>query len=37
MSAYSVAQAQSQLERLVDKALTGEIVTITRGGRAPAG
>jgi prevent-host-death family protein len=33
MGAYSLAQAQSQLERLVDEALTGEIVTITRDGR----
>ncbi len=33
MSAYSLAQAQSELGRLVDEALTGEIVTITRDGR----
>jgi prevent-host-death family protein len=33
MGAYSLAQAQSELGRLVDEALTGEIVTITRDGR----
>jgi antitoxin (DNA-binding transcriptional repressor) of toxin-antitoxin stability system len=33
MGAYSLAQAQTQLDRLVDEALTGEIVTITRDGR----
>ena len=33
MGAYSLDQAQEQLARLVDEALTGEIVTITRDGR----
>jgi prevent-host-death family protein len=33
MRAYSLAQARIQLDRLVDEALTGEIVTITRDGR----
>jgi antitoxin (DNA-binding transcriptional repressor) of toxin-antitoxin stability system len=33
MGAYSLAQAQEQLARLVDEALTGEIVTLTRDGR----
>ena len=33
MSAYSLAQAKDQLSRLVDEALTGETVTITRHGR----
>ncbi len=33
MGAYSLAQAQTELDRLVDEALTGEIVTITRDGR----
>ncbi len=33
MGAYSIAQAKDQLARLVDEALTGEIVTLTRGGR----
>jgi len=33
MGAYSLAEAQTQLDRLVDQALTGEIVTITRDGR----
>lgn len=33
MGAYSLSQAQDQLARLVDEALTGEIVTITRDGR----
>ena len=33
MGAYSLAQAQEQLARLVDEALTGEVVTITRHGR----
>jgi prevent-host-death family protein len=33
MGAYSLAQAQEQLASLVDEALTGEIVTITRDGR----
>ena len=33
MGAYSLAQAQEQLARLVDEALAGEIVTITLDGR----
>ena len=33
MGAYSLNQAKEQLARLVDEALTGEIVTITRDGR----
>jgi prevent-host-death family protein len=33
MGAYSLAQAQQQLDRLVDEALTGEVVTLTRDGR----
>ena len=33
MGAYSLDQAQEQLARLVDEALTGEIVTIMRDGR----
>jgi prevent-host-death family protein len=33
MAACSLAQAQSELDRLVDEALTGETVTITRDGR----
>jgi prevent-host-death family protein len=33
MGAYSLAQAQEQLAHLVDEALTGEVVTITRDGR----
>lgn len=33
MGAYSLAQAKLELDRLVDEALTGEVVTITRGGR----
>ena len=33
MGAYSLDQAQEQLARLVDEALAGEIVTITRDGR----
>jgi antitoxin (DNA-binding transcriptional repressor) of toxin-antitoxin stability system len=33
MGAYSLAQAEEQLARLVDEALTGEIVTLTRDGR----
>jgi len=34
MTAYSLAQAQQQLDRLVDEALAGEVVTITREGGA---
>jgi len=33
MGAYSLAQAKLELDRLVEEALTGEVVTITRGGR----
>ena len=33
MGAYSLDQAQEELARLVDEALAGEIVTITRDGR----
>ena len=33
MGAYSLAQAKQDLDRLVEEALTGEVVTITRGGR----
>ena len=33
MGAYPLAQAQEQLARLVDEALTGEVVTITRDGK----
>ncbi len=33
MSAYSIAQAKDQLSRLVDEALSGEAVTITRHGK----
>ena len=33
MGAYSVAQAKQDLERLVEEALTGEVVTITRDGQ----
>ena len=33
MSTYSLAQAKDQLSRLVDEALTGEPVVITRHGR----
>jgi antitoxin (DNA-binding transcriptional repressor) of toxin-antitoxin stability system len=34
VGAYSLAQAKDQLSRLVDEALEGEIVTITRDGKA---
>ena len=34
MGAYSLAQAQSQLGQLVEAALKGEVVTITRNGQA---
>jgi len=30
MGTYSLAQAKDQLSRLVDEALSGEVVTITR-------
>ena len=33
MAAYSLAQAKDQLSRLIDEALRGEIVTITRHGK----
>lgn len=33
MSSYSVAKAKEQLSRLIDEALAGETVTITRHGR----
>ena len=33
MGVYSLAQAKDQLSRLVDEALSGEIVTITRHGK----
>jgi len=32
MGAYTLAQAKDELARLVEEALTGEIVTITRDG-----
>ena len=34
MPSYSLAQAQDQFSRLVDEALAGEPVTITRDGAA---
>ncbi len=33
MSSYSVAQAKSHFSQLIDKALSGELVTITRHGK----
>jgi prevent-host-death family protein len=33
MSSYSVAQAKTHLSRLIDQALSGETVTITRHGK----
>ena len=33
MSVYSVAQAKDQLSKLIDEALAGEEVTITRHGK----
>ena len=33
MSMYSVAHAKEQLSRLIDEALAGETVTITRHGK----
>jgi prevent-host-death family protein len=33
MAIYSLAQAKDQLSRLIDEALKGEIVTITRHGK----
>jgi prevent-host-death family protein len=34
MGAYSLAQAKDQLSRLIDEALRGEVVTITRSDKA---
>ena len=34
MAIYPLAQAKDQLSRLIDEALRGEIVTITRHGKA---
>jgi len=34
MATYTLAQAKDQLSRLVDEALNGEPVTITRHGKA---
>lgn len=36
MSSYSIAQAKDQLSRLVDEAIRGEHVTITRHGKPVA-
>ena len=36
MSTYSVAQAKTQLSKLIDEALAGETVTITRHGKPAA-
>lgn len=33
MSNYSVAQAKSNFSRLIDEAISGEVVTITRHGK----
>ncbi|KAF2991094.1 type II toxin-antitoxin system Phd/YefM family antitoxin [Methylocystis sp. MJC1] len=33
MSSYPIAKAKEQLSRLVDEALSGETVTITRHGK----
>ena len=33
MAVYSLAQAKDQLSRLIDEALKGDIVTITRHGK----
>jgi len=33
MGAYSLAQAKQQLDRLVEEALTGEVVSIIRDGQ----
>ncbi len=33
MTTYSLAQAKDHLSRLIDEALAGEIVTITRHGK----
>ena len=37
MSTYALAQAKDQLSRLVDAAMTGETVTLTRRGNPVAG
>jgi prevent-host-death family protein len=34
VGAYSLTQAKDQLSRLIDEALRGEIVTISRDGKA---
>jgi len=34
LSTYSIAQAKDQLSKLVDEALAGDTVTITRHGKA---
>ena len=36
MSTYTIAQAKDQLSRLVDEAMTGELVTLTRHGERVA-
>jgi prevent-host-death family protein len=36
MSAYSIAQAKDHLSKLIDEALAGEEVTITRHGKPVA-
>jgi prevent-host-death family protein len=36
MPSYSVAEARNNLSRLIDEALSGEAVTITRHGQAVA-
>lgn len=36
MSVYSIAQAKDQLSKLIDQALAGEEVTITRHGKPVA-
>jgi prevent-host-death family protein len=36
MATYSIAQAKDQLSKLVDEALAGESVTITRHGKVVA-
>lgn len=33
MNAYTISEAETQLSDLVDKALAGELVTITRDGK----
>jgi prevent-host-death family protein len=34
MAAYSLTEAKQQLDRLVEEAMSGELVTITREGQA---